>query len=48
MRELLLRIISDGRTSMRRQRTGTDEHLEQLDHFELAENFSIEKRPHRR
>jgi hypothetical protein len=30
-------------TSVRRQRTGADELLEQLDHFRLAGNFSIQK-----
>jgi hypothetical protein len=28
---------------MRRKRTGADELLEQLDHFRLAGNFSIQK-----
>jgi hypothetical protein len=37
-----------GRTSVRRKRTGADELLEQLDHFRLAVNFSIQKRTHRR
>jgi len=33
-------------TTYRQKRTGADELLEQLDHFRLAVNFSIQKRTH--
>ena len=41
------RKYASARTSLRRKRAGADELLEQLDHFRLAGNFSIQERTHR-